>query len=472
MPSWTNLFEAFAARLVEEQDIPGLALMLAEGGQPAYFKGFGQRDRAAGLPVTEHTLFGIGSITKSFTAVAIMQLQEAGRLSVEDPLGRHVPELDIAGMKGANPIRLSHLLAHTSGMPPSPALNATLVRSLRADPDVPEAVRSALPPAVDDFSELVAYLNALKAEPLAEPGRLFSYWNDGWALLGLVIERVSGESYESYVRRHILEPAGMSESTFDVGPRADGPDTTRLYNRRKGEGDKDESYEAGPWWDAPPMTAAGFLRSTAYDMLRYLEIYRTGGKVGESTILSPESVGEMTRPRVWCNPGMSYGYGLMLTPDYHGVALVEHGGGIKGVSAWVTVVPERGITAVGLANVGGAPTSRVLLGAVNAALGLAPETPRLAFGAYSATAPFADYEGVYASGEDARGEDSTVTVSAAPDLSIAARGERFALRPADRDGFVLTAHGDDAYIRFLRDEAGQVWAMAYGYRIVRRVGPR
>ncbi len=469
MPSWSHAYEEFAGPLLAGEDVPGLAVMLAEGGRPVYFKGFGHRDRARALPVTEHTLFGIGSITKSFTAVAIMQLQEAGSLRVDDPVSRHIPELRIAGAEGASPIRLGHLLAHTSGMPPSPALNATLVPSLLADPDVPQPVRAALPPPVRTWDELIAYLNGLGAVPLAEPGRLFSYWNDGWALLGLVIERLSGESYEAYVERHILAPAGMAESTFDVGPRVDGPDTSRLYNHRKGEDGRDESYEAGPWWDAPPMTAAGFLRSTPSDMLRYLEIYRTGGQVGEARILSPESVREMTTPRIPCTAGMAYGYGLMLTEDYHGVHLVEHGGGIKGVSAWVTVVPERDLTAVGLSNLTGAPTSVALMGAVNAALGLEPATPRIAFPPYAASAPLEDYAGVYVSGEDARGEDSSVKVSASgADLVLEARGERHTLTPADADGFLLAAHGDRSYVRFLRGDDGGVWAMTFGYRVVRR----
>jgi hypothetical protein len=204
-------------------------------------------------------------------------------------------------------------------------------------------------------------------------------------------------------------------------------------------------------------------------MLRYLEIYRTGGRVGDATILSPDSVREMTTPRVTCTHGMSYGYGLMLTPDYHGVRLVEHGGGIKGVSAWVTVVPGRDITAVGLANLGGAPTSRVLLGAVNAALGLAPETPRMAFGPYAPAVPLTDFAGVYVSGEDARGEDSALTISLSDGQLVAqAGGERFPLLPVEPDAFVLTAHSDDAYVRFLRGAGGQVWAVTFGYRVVRR----
>jgi len=470
MPAWSEAFEAHISPVLAQEDVPGLALGIAQGGRQVYFRGFGERDRGRHLPVTEHTLFGIGSITKSFTAVAIMQLQEAGKLSVDDPVARHIPELRIPNLTGANPIRLSNLLAHTSGMPPTPALHAVLVPSLREDPDIPAEIKAQMPDAVVTWDDLIAYLNNLDMVPLAEPGRLFNYWNDGWALLGLVIERTSGTTYERYVEEHILGPAGMTESTFDIRGREDGPDTSRLFQHRKRDDGSVESYDAGPWWDAPVMTAAGFLRSTTHDMLRYMEIYRTGGSVDGTRILTEASVREMTTPRIWCDTGVMYGYGLMLS-DYRGHRLVGHGGGIKGVSAWVVAVPDADVTAVGLANLTGAPTWRVVHAAMNGALGLDPATPRFAFGPYTPAAPLSDYAGTYDSGEGARGGETATTVAVEGDiLTLSDENETFVLRPADADGFVMTARGDDAYVRFLRDEAGRVFAMHFGFRAVRRVG--
>jgi len=471
MPAWSEAYEAYVQSLLAQEDVPGLAVAVAAGGRPIYVRGFGHRDRAAGLPVTEHTLFGIGSITKSMTAIAIMQLQESGHLHVDDPLARHLPELRLPNMGGANPIRLSHLLAHSSGMPPTPLLHAALAPSLHADPDVPEAIRGGLPAAVHTPDEMIAFLNDLDIRPLAEPGRIFSYWNDGWALLGLVVERASGVPYETYVHDRLLAPAGMAESTFDIRGREDGPDTARLYNHRPGAGGGVESYDAGPWWDAPVMAAAGFLRSTAHDMLRYMEIYRTEGTVGDARILAPESVREMVKPRIWCDATMSYGYGLMVTENYHGVRVIGHGGGIKGVSAWVSVVPERDLTTVGLASLSGAPTWRALHAATSAALGLDPATPRLSFPPYTAPVAPAEYAGVYDSGESYRGDDQSIRVALAGDgLVFETMGERRALTPVDPDGFVMRAHGDEQYVRFLRDANGHVFAVHSGFRAVRRVG--
>lgn len=466
MTAWSAPFEAFARPIIAQEDVVGLALAVAEGGQRAYFGGFGHRDRERGLPVTEDTVLGIGSITKSFTAVAVMQLQEAGRLTVDDPVVRLVPELRVANARGAVPMRIHHLLSHSAGLPPLPTLRATLVRSLLADPDVKAETRAGLPEPVDTWDQLIAFLNDGEIDPLGRPGDVFSYSNDGYALLGLIVERASGQTYADYVQRHILEPAGMGESTFDIGPRVQGPDTTRLYNPRRDDQGRQTAYDAGPWWDAGPMTAAGFLRASAGDMLRYLEIYRTGGRVGGRVLLTPESVGAMVTPRIPCGPRMHYGYGLMLTADHGGVRLVEHGGNIKGAAAWVTVVPDRELTAVGLSNLSGAPTSRLVLGAVNAALGFEPGRLRAEFPApYAPTVPLSAYVGVYASGEDARLE----VRAEAGRLLVDVEDERYPLRPVEPDAFVYDAHGDQSYIRFLRAADGVATAVMAHFRIVRRL---
>lgn len=470
-PTWAQGYETWVRPLLAQEDVAGLAVAMAQEGRPVYFAGFGHRDRARDLPVTEHTVFGIGSITKSFTAMAIMQLAEAGRLDVHDTAARHIPELRVAHAAGPTPIEIRHLMSHSAGLAPLPTLRATLVPSLRADPDVKDAVREKLPEAVTTWEEMIAFLNRLDSEPLGAPGEVFSYSNDGYALLGLIVERASGERYEDYVTRHILEPAGMTESGFDVSAIVHGPDTTRLYNRRKGEDGRQEAYDAGPWWDAGPMTAAGFLRASARDMLRYLEIYRTGGMVGERRILSQESVREMTTPRIACDANMTYGYGLMLTADHGGVRLIEHGGNIKGAAAWVSVVPERGLTAVGLSNLSGAPTSRALLGALNAAIGLDPSRLRAEFARpYTPTAPLQDYTGRFASGEDTRfavtEADGQLTVTYDEDGD---EPESYVLRPVEADGFVVEAHGDQSFLRFLRGGDGQVVAVASHFRVVRKV---
>jgi CubicO group peptidase (beta-lactamase class C family) len=467
---WTSRFESWVAPLLADQDVPGLALAVGDAGRLVYFRGFGERDRALGLPVTERTLFGIGSVTKSFTAVAILQLQEQGRLSVDDPVARHIPELRLPNVAGAHAMRIEHLLSHSAGLPPLPTLNACLARALMADPEVDEKRRAKLPPPVDDFDQLIAFLNAREIDPIGLPGERFSYSNDGYALLGLVVERASGEAYEAYVRDHILAPAGMEDSRFDIAPVVDGPDTTRLYNAHTDDAGRRAAREAGAWWDAGPMCAAGFLRSSARDMLRYLEIFRNGGVVAGRRLLTPDGVAAMTRPRVPCDIGMAYGFGLMVSEDYgdQALTLVEHGGNIKGAAAWVSVVPERGLSVVGLSNLSGAPTGRATLGAVHAALGLEPGRPRRAARpGFAPVAPLADYVGRFASEEDA----NLVIAETDGALTLTTAGETFPLVPLEEDAFRVESHGNVGHMTFLRGADGRVEAVRTGFRHVRRASP-
>jgi len=143
---------------------------------------------------------------------------------------------------------------------------------------------------------------------------------------------VSGQRYEDYVQERILDPLGMTRTTFDLEVMQGYPEVTTLYDRRVKEG-KEEVCRSPLWWEAPSQAAAGFLRSSVGDLVRYLEVFLRGGTVNGRRILKPESVVRMTTPFVHANGPWHYGYGLDVNLNYHGVSVVEHGGGLKGVSA-------------------------------------------------------------------------------------------------------------------------------------------
>lgn len=366
-------FESYASQLVSRHKVPGISLAAARNGEIVYAKGFGHRDREAGLPATTVTVYGIGSITKSFTAVAIMQLEEAGLLSVHDPVVKYLPEFRLKNHQAhAEAITIHHFLTHTGGLPPMASLYFAMADTMKCDPIVAgmEGAAKALEqhPPIRTYEELMDFVAALDLELLGPPGRYFSYCNEGYGLLGCIIQRLSGLRYEDYVEERILKPAGMEHSTFHQSVMATYPEVTQLYFV-KPDGDDAQPEAAPGWWEAPAMSAAGFLRSNVEDLIRYMEIYRTRGKVGHERILSETSVDRMMTPYA-TGLGGAYGYGLMLIPNYHGVCLVEHGGGIKGVAAQVSCVPQAGLTGAALANVAGAPSPQILLGAVNVLLGL------------------------------------------------------------------------------------------------------
>lgn len=466
-PAWAQTFEAYASRLLAPYTIPGVSVAVAKEGEVVYHHGFGYRDAERELPLTLDTVLGIGSITKSFTCVAIMQLHEQGRLNVHDPAVKYLPEFRTNNPAYTDKITLHHFMTHTSGLAPLPILHRALYNSLKDDPAARERLEKRQEPVVpvETYAELMEAIAESDVPMLGAPGTHFSYSNDGYALLGAIIERVSGQDYVTYMEDHILKPAGMTRSTFRLEDLARWEDVTQLYAVRL-NGEEGEVFPAPGWWQAPAQLAAGFLRCSTRDLLRYAEIYRTGGLVGRERLLSEESVKLMTRPYVQAAPGTWYGYGLMLTPEYGSVSLVEHGGALKGIAAWFSVVPQQGLTGVCLTNLAGGPSSQLLLGALNAAMGLPVDQTRVAF-EEQAVAPEAleAYVGTYRSGED---EELKWAVQDGK-LVVEYQGGKWPARCVGEHTFAIKVKELDGAARFLFDEAGQVYAVAYHYRIIRKV---
>lgn len=389
-PSWTESFKAFSRSLMAESRCPGLAVGIGQHGAPIYMEGFGFRDREQGLPMTPETVQGIGSCTKTFTAVAIMQLQEHGLLRVEDPVVQYLPQFRSSVAVYTSQITIHHLLSNTAGLPPLPTMLRCLARTLRFETAEVPGLDQVTP--IDTPAELICYLSETEYEPYP-PGACFSYSNDGFGLLGAVIERITGQSYTDYVTEHILRPAGMSSSTFANPVQAGYPEVTTLY-----AADWEPVEPAPHWWDAGAFIPFGFLRSNIPDMLWFAELFATCGRVGDVQILRPESVAAITTPHAVISHGWYYGYGAVVTPDFHGATLVEHSGGTKGIGAWYMAVPEHGLTGVALANLAEAPSGKGLLGAINSVLGLPLTEPRVTHPTRSVEAEaLAQYAGTYRS---------------------------------------------------------------------------
>lgn len=189
---WSGL-ESYIEKRMEEQHVPGLSIAVSRNGALLYEKGFGYRDVSRGLPVTPQTVFGIASVTKSITALAILLLVKEGKLGLDDPIRHYLPELQWqTGMKSEQ-ITIRHLLSHSTGVPPL----------LRKE----HLLR---------FDEHIQYINELEYQPLGEAGEYYSYCNDIFLLAGAIIERVTGKLYRRFVTESILSPLGMDRSTFSL----------------------------------------------------------------------------------------------------------------------------------------------------------------------------------------------------------------------------------------------------------------
>ncbi|MFZ5816474.1 MAG: serine hydrolase domain-containing protein [Bacillota bacterium] len=455
-------------RFRERYQVPGMAVGLAREGHPLLLEGFGWRNREAGLPVTPETVFGVASVTKSVTALAVMLLQEAGRLSVEDPVIRWLPEF-----RGPNPdwvraMTIHHFLTHTSGLPGMQALFHARAASIARDPNRHRLGVVADPAAIrqiQTYQELMALMAETEYELLGPPGAWFNYSNEAYALLQGVIERAADRPFLEYMQEMVLKPLGMERSAFTTAELERLEPVTELYAPRVVEG-RLEPFHAPGWWDVGAIYTNGSLKSTVPDLLRYLEIYRTGGRLGEVRLLSEASIRRMLTPHATTPTGRHYGYGLQVTPGYHGVTLVGHSGSIKGVSAHILLAPEAGVTAAVLCNMNGLTLEPLAMGLVNSALGLDWEVPRREYPPHPVEPEaLPAYVGAYRNRE---GESARVELGE-QGLVIWSGGLPYTARPIGPDGFLLEEPGSP--VQFLRDEAGAVFALFIGSRLLPRERP-
>jgi CubicO group peptidase (beta-lactamase class C family) len=476
-PGQTEL-DRFAVRLMRRGRIPGLSLGVAKHGRPIIARGYGYRDREGGLPATTATVYGIASMTKSVTAVAILQLEENGRLKVADPVLRHLPEFRTASSRWTPKIKIHHFLSHSSGLPPLPSIYYASARSQARDPayDPRVARRVGIDPGhppLDTYEQVMHFLATEPYRMLGPPGSFFSYSNEAFGLLGAVIERVTGRSYESYIEEEILRPAGMTHSTFDSGIMFRFPEVTTLYSPKR-TGARPRLVPSQDWWEDTSLRACGALRTNIDDLFSYLEIYRTGGRVGRERIVSAASLRKMLRPTIAISPGLHYGYGIAVRPDYHGSLLAFHDGGLKGVSSEFAVMPSKGLGGAVLANAEGAPSPALLGAAINQQLGLPLQTTFIDLPAPAAPRrSLREYAGWYCSGEGIWFQVSARRAQLRLDfrgIELTTVGVK--LRPASDDRFVGRIQGSPFSMRFVRDSKGRIWAAFLGWRLVRRRSPR
>ncbi|WP_429842264.1 serine hydrolase [Brevibacillus sp. FIR094] len=467
MTTWNDKFHTYAQQLLDEVNAPGAAIAVARDGELLYEGTFGFRDREQQLPLSLDTVFGIASITKSFTCVAIMQLQEAGKLSVHDQVVKYLPELRAGDHELTARMTIHHFMTHTPGIAPMPYLDGAMRRSMENDPAVigtkaEEELKTV--PYLDTYEEVMEAIAGFEGEPLSEPGGAFSYNNDAYGLLGAIIERVSSQTYENYVATHILQPLGMDRTVFSVDELADKDDVTILYTNKKID-DENQVIAASIWHDAPAMRAAGFLKSTVNDLLAYLDAFRQGAVGNPTPILSADSVQQMLTPFARVDGHRSYGYGLMVSPAFPDGLLVEHGGSLKGISSHIFSVPDQGITGVILVNLDGVSVRELVLGFLNSYFERPAGAPVYAYDPYKvADEQLSLYEGRYSSQE-------WVNVSIAKSegkLILEVDGLSYPLIPVQKDSFVFQKRDSIPWIEFLRDEDGKIARMSYGLRQLTR----
>lgn len=345
--------EEHVPKYMEQAKMPGFSIAVVKDDKTIYAEGFGSRDPKKNLPATADTLFGIGSITKSFVAVAIMQLVEQGRIRLDDPVSKHIP-FEI-GMPD-KPITIHHLLTHSLGIPNLATSNVALYRGLGLDTGVPYG----------SSKDFYRFVNGAQDEVVDEPGKRFFYHNGAWRLLGHIVQEKSGMPFHRYVKEMVIDPLGMHRTTLDTDKFES--DSDHIVPHLKGANGKNKPADF-PYPNPNEnhefsfSSAAGGIVSSANEMTRYINAHIRLGALTTGQLASKESLQRMHSLQIQTPDGhygrKGYGYGLAVTPDFLGHRMISHGGSIIVSTAYMAIVPDRKIGVILMGNSSGMPYSTI-----------------------------------------------------------------------------------------------------------------
>lgn len=311
-----SYFDSVAA----ENKLSGV-LLVAKDGKTIASKAAGIANKATKAPIDLNTKFNLGSMNKMFTAVAIAQLAQAGRLSFTDTVGKHLP--DYPNKEVAEKVTIHHLLTHTSG------LDSYWGEKWAAQRDKLLTVTAHLPLFASD-------------PPAFPPGEKFHYSNSGFMLLGAIIEKVSGQDYYSYVQEHIYKPAGMNDTGF-YEPGKETPNLAIGYTTRSEEGKPLEEARDNTNLREVRGGPAGGGFSTAPDMVKFHQAL-LGHKLLDQKHTELVTTGKVDGPG-----GGRYAYGFG-DGNRSGKRSIGHNGGAPGIAADFAMFPDSGYTTVGMMN--------------------------------------------------------------------------------------------------------------------------
>jgi CubicO group peptidase (beta-lactamase class C family) len=319
---------------------PGCAILIAKQGNIIYNKAFGSANLELKVPMQPDMVFNVASITKQFTAVAILQLVEKGMLGLKDSLQKYIPDYPSKGYT----ITIENLLTHTSGIRDYMQINMPNQNMERWD-FTPKQL-------IDSF----------KCYPLEfEPGTKFSYSNSGYYLLGYIIEKVSGKSYQQYIQDHLLTPLALNHSYFDR-------DGIIIPNRVNGYRKEGTIIKNGDFWSPSIAYAAGGLLSNTTDLFTWFK-----GLLSYK-ILRKETLDQAFTPYKLKNgTGISYGYGWYIQ-NQNGIQFIEHGGKMTGFLSNEVYYPRQDIFIAGFYNCEEAPKNEISKSIAEIVLGQSLQT--------------------------------------------------------------------------------------------------
>lgn len=398
------------------ENSPGFAVLVAKNERVIYHKAFGYANLELDVKLKPENIFRIGSITKQFTAAAILKLEDEGKLSVQDDIKKFIPDYPTHG----HIITIEHLLTHTSGIKSYTGMSIW---------DTEMRKKDFTPEALIDF---------FKKEPMDfAPGEKFLYNNSGYILLGYIIEKVSGKSYEEYIQETFFTPLGMKNSSY-------GNPSKVIKNRAAGYQKKNGEFENADYLSMTQPYAAGSLLSTVDDLFTWYTAVMNDKVISRENRLKAHSSYILNNGKP-----TGYGYGWSLG-NIQASPMIEHGGGINGYLTASLWLPDEKVFVAVFSNCNAMPPQNTAIKLAAAAIGKPFDWKEIEMDKKM----LEDYVGVYESDEQ---ETRTLIVENDSLYYVYPAGNRIKLLPFAKDRFFMK-NSFNEFI-FKRNEQGEVFAL-------------
>ncbi|MCU0459311.1 MAG: serine hydrolase [Bacteroidales bacterium] len=390
----------------------GCAVLVAKEGQVVYRKSFGMADLELNVPMRPEMVFRIGSVTKQFTAIAILQLMEQGKLSLQDEITKYIPDYPMQG----HSITIEHLLTHTSG-----------IKSYTNVPSYEEMMRTDMTP-----EEVIEKIKPLPME--FAPGTRWNYNNSGYFLLGYIIEKVSGKKYAEYLQENLFSPLGMTSTLY-------GDDTKIVMNRASGYQPGEKGTVNADFLSMTLPYAAGSIMSTVDDLYKW-----------NRALLGYKLVKKETLEKAWSGFRLAdgkdtrYGYGWFMS-EIQGSPTIEHGGGINGYLTSSIYLPHEDVFVALFSNNNAKDPGFSAIRLAALAIGKPVPTTEIKV----SEEQLREYEGIYA---NEKGTEITIILDEGRLNGVRPGGSRRKMMPVEKDRFIF--ENSLMYATFGRDASGKV----------------
>ncbi|MGL5002177.1 MAG: serine hydrolase, partial [Casimicrobium sp.] len=431
-PATEATYDAAIASLFKA-DVPGAAIIVTKDGKTVFRRAYGLADVEKKTPLTPDAVMRIGSITKQFTAVAIMMLEEQGKLNLQDEITKHLPDYPAPKQR----VTVEHLLTHTSG-----------IRSYTNKPTYAASMAKEM--------TVAQMIDTFKNDPLEfAPGRQFRYNNSGYFLLGAIVEKVSGMSYAEFLAKNVFVPLDMKDTAHEGFERSGGRKRIEGYGRRA-----DQFVASANTVHMSQPYAAGALISTVDDLARW------DAAIAAGKLLKSENWKRVFTPYTLSDGKKSaYGYGWNIGKT-RGRESIEHGGGINGFLSHAIRIPSEGVYVALVTNTNATTTSTSYI------------TEKLA--AIAIGDPYPEFKPAKL---DAKTMDEAIGVYKIDDKenrTISREGEAMFLQRTGRPKLAILAASASEYfvensftsIRFNRDPSGEVISLTITLQGSESTSPR